>query len=144
MKKAFTLVELLAVIAIIAVIALVTTPIVIDVITSSREKAFINSAHGLVVSASTYQAERQALNEDTTLFIDYKESDETVKDLLKTDGKLPDAGEFMIDSLGKVTLALWSDEAHICVVKGAKDKEILVNESITSALECTIDNINKE
>ena len=49
MKKGFTLAELLAVIAIIAIVAVVTAPIVIDVIQSSREKAFINSAHGLVV-----------------------------------------------------------------------------------------------
>lgn len=38
MKKAFTLVELLAVIVIIGVIALITTPIIIDSINTSKTK----------------------------------------------------------------------------------------------------------
>ena len=144
MKKGFTLAELLAVIAIIAIVAVVTAPIVIDVIQSSREKAFINSAHGLVVAAGTYQAEKQALNENSTLSINYKTSSDDVKNLLKTDGELPDAGEFEIDDNGKVKLALWSDSAHICVVKGASSKEIVINENINDADSCTIANMNKD
>lgn len=144
MKKGFTLIELLAVIAIIAIVALVTTPIVLNVIQSSREKAFIDTAHGLVVAAGTYQAQKQAFNEDTTLSINYKTSSEDVKNQLKTDGELPDAGEFEIDENGKVTLALWSNSAHVCVVKGASEKEITVNENITDADSCTIANMNKE
>lgn len=144
MNKGFTLTELLAVIVIIAIVALVTTPIVIDIIQSSREKAFIDTAHNLVVSAGTYQAEKQALNEDTTLSINYMTSSDEVKNQLKTDGDLPDAGEFEIDENGKVTLALWSNSAHVCVVKEASWKEIKVNENITDADSCTIANINEE
>ncbi len=144
MKKGFTLVELLAVIAIIAIIALITTPIVLNIIQSSREKAFVDSAHGLVVAAGTYQAEKQAANENTTLFINYKTSTETEKNVLKTDGDLPDAGEFSVDENGKVSLALWSNDAHICAVKDASEKDIRINKNITDADSCTIANINKE
>lgn len=142
-RKGFTLVELLAVIAIIAIIALITTPIVLNVIQTSKENAFKDTAHGLVVAAGTYQAEKQALNEDTTLFINYQTSSDEEKDVLKTKGVLPDAGELSIDNNGKVTLALWSDDAHVCVVKDANAKEIVVNENITDASSCTIANMNK-
>lgn len=141
-KKGFTLVELLAVIVIIAVIALITTPIVLNVIQNSKINAFKDTAYGLVVAAGTYQAEKQALNQDTTLLINYQTSTQAEKDVLKTKGVLPDAGEFRIDENGKVTLALWSDDAHVCVVKAASEKEITVNESINNASDCNIANMN--
>ena len=142
-KKGFTLVELLAVIAIIAIIALITTPIILNVIQTSKENAFRDTAHGLVVAAGTYQAEKQALNEDTTLLINYQTSSDAEKDVLKTKGVLPDAGELSIDENGKVTLALWSDDAHVCVVKDASAKDIKINKNISSAASCTIANIDK-
>ena len=141
--KGFTLIELLAVIVIIAVLALITTPIVFDVIQNSKENAFKDTAHGLVLAAGTYQAQQQALNRDTTLTINYATSSESEKELLKTKGTLPDAGELSIDSKGKVTLALWSNEAKVCAVKKASAKEVSVNENIKSASDCKIANIDK-
>lgn len=140
-KKGFTLVELLAVLFIIAIIALITTPIILNVFQNAKENAFIDTAHGLVVSAGTYQAEKQALNEDETLYINYKTSTEDEKTVLKTSGTLPDAGEFEINSDGKVTLALWSDDAKVCVVKKANEKEIKVDKSITSSDSCLVSNV---
>ena len=140
-KKGFTLVELLAVLFILAIIALITIPVIMNVFQSSKENAFIDTAHGLVISAGTYQAEKQALKEDETLYINYKTSSEEEKDVLKTSGTLPDAGEFEINSDGKVTLALWSDDAKVCVVKKANEKEIKIDENITSSDKCLISNI---
>ena len=142
-KNGFTLVELLAVIVIIAIIALITTPIVLNVVQSSRENAFKDTAHGLVLAAGTYQAEQQALNRDTTLTINYATSSDSEKNLLKTKGTLPDAGELSIDEKGKVTLALWSNDARVCVVKKADAKELTINENINDAASCTIANIDK-
>ena len=142
-KNGFTLVELLAVIVIIAIIALITTPIVSNVVQSSRENAFKDTAHGLVLAAGTYQAEQQALNRDTTLTINYATSSDSEKNLLKTKGTLPDAGELSIDEKGKVTLALWSNDARVCVVKKADAKEVTINENINDAASCTIANIDK-
>ena len=142
-NKGFTLIELLSVIVIIAIIAVITTPIVVNIIQSSKENAFKDTAHGLVVAAGTYQAQKQALKEDPTLYINYKTSSQAEKDVLTTKGVLPDAGEFKVDENGKVTLALWSDDAHVCVVKSTDDKEIVINKNITKANDCKIANINK-
>ncbi len=141
--KGFTLVELLAVIVIIAVIALITTPIVLNVVQNSKENAFKDTAHGLVLAAGTYQAQQQALNRNTTLTINYATSSASEKDLLKTKGTLPDAGELSIDSKGKVTLALWSNDAKVCVVKKANAKEVTINKNIKDAASCTIANMDK-
>ncbi len=54
MKKGFTLVELLAVIVILAVLALITTPILLNVIESSRKSTALNSAEGYVRAVSNY------------------------------------------------------------------------------------------
>ncbi len=54
MRKGFTLVELLAVIVILAVIALITTPILLNVIESSRKSTALNSAEGYVRAVSNY------------------------------------------------------------------------------------------
>ena len=43
-KKAFTLIELLAVIVILAIIALIATPIVIDIISDTKESSMLRSA----------------------------------------------------------------------------------------------------
>ena len=47
-QKGFTLIELLAVIVILAIIALITTPIVLNVIADSRNKAAVNKMYGVV------------------------------------------------------------------------------------------------
>ena len=43
-NKGFTLIELLAVIVILAIIALIATPVILNIINSSREQANIRSA----------------------------------------------------------------------------------------------------
>ena len=93
MKKGFTLVELLAVIAIIAIIATITTPLILNVISTSKEKSFKDSAYSLVFAATNYQAEAQKNNSDVVLTIDYANDSSEKKALLKTKGKLPDAGQ---------------------------------------------------
>lgn len=57
-KKGFTLVELLAVIVILAIIALIATPIVINVVNESREKANLRSIESYAKAYETayYQA----------------------------------------------------------------------------------------
>ena len=42
-----------------------------------------------------------------------------------------------------VTLALWSNDARVCVVKKADAKEVTINENINDAASCTIANIDK-
>lgn len=138
MKKGFTLVELLAVIAIIAIIATITTPLILNVISTSKEKSFKDSAYGLVLAATNYQAEAQKNNSDVVLTIDYANDSSEKKALLKTKGKLPDAGQLKIDENGKVTLALWSDDAKICAIKKNNEKNITLSK--ISKAQCVIGN----
>lgn len=55
-KKAFTLVELLAVIAILAIILIIATPIISNIIEETRVKAFSASEKMLVLSANNFIA----------------------------------------------------------------------------------------
>lgn len=64
-KKGFTLVELLAVIVILAIIALIATPIVINVVNESREKANLRSIESYAKAYET--AYYQALLTDNTV-----------------------------------------------------------------------------
>src|SRR5574344_146386 len=56
-RKAFTLIELLAVIVILAIIALIITPVITDVIKKARESSDLRSAEAYVKAAENYYAE---------------------------------------------------------------------------------------
>jgi len=135
-KKGFTLVEVLAVIVLISVIALITVPIIGNVIQTSKENAFIDTGYGLVKSAQTYQLEKQRLNEDYELSINYTTGEN--KNALKTKGKLPDSGRLKIDYNGEVALAIWSDSAKVCVVKGYGTKKVVIDKSLNKR-DCYIE-----
>lgn len=55
-KKGFTLIELLAVIVIIAIIAMISFPIINNIIRKAREKAFLDTAYGVLEGAEWYYA----------------------------------------------------------------------------------------
>ena len=129
-KKGFTLIEVLAVLLILSVIALITTPIIINVIKDSKEKAFINDANSLVESIRTYQAN----NQYESVIVDYTNNINT--DKLELDGDLPDAGQISIDENGKVALALWNEDLQICAQKDLNSKEVVKKEISKSA--CTL------
>ncbi len=72
MKRAFTLVELLAVIVILGVIALVATPIVIDIIDDSKDSVALDEAKNLVRDIDDYCKllnfnMKDKMNSDTTI-----------------------------------------------------------------------------
>ncbi len=134
-NKGFTLIELLAVIVILAIIALITTPVVLNVIQTSREKAFIDTAYSIVSAAQKYQVSKAGKNEQLDLTIDYTTNLNTGKISLK--GELPDSGTFHIDENGKSELALWSDKANICVTKTKTEKKITKNKELTKE-NCTL------
>ena len=62
-NKAFTLIELISVIIIMGIIALITIPIIKDIINSSREKNFKNSALGLIEAANQYYLNSKLTND---------------------------------------------------------------------------------
>lgn len=53
-KKAFTLIELLAVIVVLGILALIVTPILINVVKDSNEKSYKLSADGYINAVNDY------------------------------------------------------------------------------------------
>lgn len=117
MKKGFTLIELLGVIVLIAVIAMITTPVVLNEIKNSKEKAFIQSAYSLSEASETYQA-NNGYKEYT---FDFTKNEEKA---LEIDGDYPDYGTLTINEMGKVSLRLWNDKLKLCIEKKVTEKQI--------------------
>ena len=66
-RKAFTLIELLAVIIVLAIIALIAMPIIFNVIENAKLKSLENSAYGVVDAVRLYYMENLMNSEDGTL-----------------------------------------------------------------------------
>lgn len=129
MNKGFTLMELLGIIVILAIIAIITTPVILNVIQTSREKAFIDTGYSIVSAAKNYQALSMGKNKQLELTVNY-ETKENV-DALKLKGNLPDSGMFHIDENGNSELALWSKSANVCITKNKDSKKININKTLT-------------
>ncbi len=67
-KNGFTLVELLAVLLILTIIALLTTPIVINILTSSRQNTFESSIEQLINIAKMDYNEYARIGEVTYVY----------------------------------------------------------------------------
>ena len=129
MKKGFTLIELLGVIVILAIIALITTPIIFNVIKSSREKAFVDTGYSIINAAKQYQTKNSGKNVDLDLVANYDTKENVDKIELK--GELPNSGSFHIDENGKSELKLWNDKAGICITKTLTAKKITIDRTLT-------------
>ncbi len=131
MKRGFTLIELLAILAILAIIALITTPIVLNIIDTTKTDAFEQSANSLVTAIRNYQ--NSGDNFGKAIEINLETDD---KNNLKIDGDYPDAGKISIDEQSKVKLAIWDDDVKKCATKNLTAKSVTINETITSESNC--------
>ena len=146
-KKAFTLTELLAVIVIIALIGTITTPIMLNVINTSKENAFKDDAIALNRAAQNYHAASSiASTVKLPLLITFKDKKEENKFLDNTantcetsnermldySGKNPDSGNIYIDKNGDISIAVYNAETNQCAKKEPNEKNI------------TIENIDQE
>ncbi len=134
-KNAFTLVELLAVIVILSVIALITTPLILNVVGKAREQAFLDSAYGIRDAAEYRYTESMLSNLETKKKV-YQYPDET--NALKVKGEHPDYGEVVVESNGKIALALWSEKVGKCAVKDYEETKVRFDESLTVKEDCAI------
>ncbi len=152
-KNAFTLVELLAVIAILGIIATITTPIVLNVLTSAREKAFEDNALSLSKAADNYYA-ALTLDSETKipLLITYTNGEESnlylnnsnnqcetsTDRMLEYSGENPYSGNIYIDKEGNVSMAIYDDQSRKCAIKEPGDKTVTITDKTES--ECKLDN----
>lgn len=120
--KGFTLVELLAILVIIGIIAVITTPVINGVISTSREKAFLNSAISINKAANNYYAEN-----GTSLTVIYGDNESNIK-YLKYSGDKPDSGSIYIDNSGNVSMAIYNAKVKKCAYKDVNDKEPILKD----------------
>ena len=132
MKKAFTLIELLAIIIILAVIALIATPIVLNVIEKSKLESNRNSVYGLIDTGRLYYAE--------SLLDDTKYSNINGKtnllNIISYNGKKPTTGSMYINESGEIKIAVIYDK--VCFVKDYEASEVTIKE-IEDESECTLE-----
>ena len=118
-KKAFTLVELLAVIVILAVILVIAVPSIISTITESRKGALASSAKLIASSAESMKLSNQALGIEKDIecsdVSNYKEEDYTCS--LK-----------FVDGKAKVTLVGQGKFEGMAVCGGTKEEAEVVEE----------------
>lgn len=107
-KKAFTLIELLAIIVILAVIAVITTPLILGIIDDAKKNTITDSAHGYKEGIYNYNAYQQSKDSNLELKGSY-----TTQELktagFEVAGKEPDSGIVLIDDKG-ITGCLQYDE----------------------------------
>ena len=111
MKKGFTLIELLAVIVILAIIALIAVPIILNIISDTKEKAFEQSINGIVKSANVKST--MELKSEEIL---YKyENNKWVENKLNIDGEIPKYIEIKENKKGQVRYAI--TDGKYCATK---------------------------
>lgn len=115
-EKGFTLIELLAVIVILAVIALIATPIVMNVINKSRQKAAEDSAYGVFEAIKAYHAEKMLdVNADVTDTLTVTFTDGTPSEAnLKIGGTKPQSGKVSINEDGSIGI----DDNNPLIING--------------------------
>ena len=156
-KNAFTLAELLAVIVIIALVGTITTPIMLNVINTSKENAFKDDAIALVRTSQNYHAAQSiAKTVNLPILITFENKKETNtyfnnsenicqtsnQRMLEYAGENPDSGGLFIDRNGDVTLAVYNDEINKCAKKNPNEKTIIIDN--TEKENCIIKNTSDE
>ena len=127
-EKGFTLIELLAVIVILAIIALIATPIVLNIIKTSRKGAFARSAEGVLQASKIYYA--SSLMEEVTpkeqeFTCDNKTCVTESNIKLDVDGSMGE-GNVKITSDGKISFELGN--GTYCAEKEEDSDKITITE----------------
>jgi len=129
-KKGFTLIELLSVIVILAVIALIATPLILNIIDSTRTKANRNSIYGFLESARVYYMNalldsnnKEIVTETTNLI-----------DKIEISTKKPDNGEIYVNNEGEIATAIVLD--NVCYSKDFSDSDLSESDDIEN---CVVD-----
>jgi len=125
----FTLVELLAVIIILAVIALIATPIVLNVVESSRKSAFESSIYGIIEAIKLETADKMIKGE--SLISKYNFPIEE----LEFQGEQPEGGIAKTDRKGKVSIAVHNGKW--CGIKAYDEGIVTIKDYIEG--DCKVD-----
>ena len=166
-KKGFTIIELLTVIVLLAIIAMITIPVINNMIRKAREKAFLDTAYGVLESVEWYYAKENleiGYNDKVSLlketeekkvsFLENVSNENIVKTAVKKKEKpekieLPDAegklkikgkvpeGVAFVKKNGDIALSLWSEDLKLCAIKNYDTGKITMATDKLSKEECT-------
>ena len=108
-SKGFSLIELLAVIVILAIVAVITTPLVLNTINDVKKRSFTSTAYGIIKAAEmeyTNQMIKGNNNETIFTYVDGEEKANRIGPSLKYKGERPKNGTVIINSEGKIAIAI--------------------------------------
>lgn len=120
-KRGFTLIELLAVVVVLGIVTLIATPVIKNILLSTRRNAFKDSAYGIVNSAKNYYSNQTS---------NYNFSGKTftfnsdIKDL-NFDGKKPEGGTVTVREDGEIEL--YVTDGEFCAYKSFENTDIFIS-----------------
>ncbi len=129
-KRAFTLIELLAIIILLSIILVIAVPRIIGAVEESDKETFKITAESLVNESLRQHIQDGMIGEKHFVIEDQTFTGES----LNVSGELPDNGEIFIDKEGKIALSI-SNEKY-CAKKNIFSDEIIVNKDV---LDCELD-----
>lgn len=131
-KKGLTLIELLATIVIIGVIALITMPIISNVVSDAKQKAFLNSVSNIIDAIDLDQMnnliELKKTGKSLYVFPDKN---------LELKGTRPSSGYLFVNEDGDIKLSLWDQNIKKCAIKNYTDSKVTLDENIKDAASCS-------
>ena len=138
-RKGFTLIELLAVIVILAIIALIATPIVLNIIKTSRKGAFTRSAEGVLQASKLYYISslvEEIIPNKITFTCNNKECLSNDGTKLDVDGNMG-TGDVTIKDNGNIFFTLTNGK--YCAVKYEESSNIVLKDGNCSNVDLTND-----
>ena len=138
-RKAFTLVELLAVIVILAIIALISTPIILGIIDKARRGAFEDSAYGIFDAGRQYYIKQMVKPEgvgNQTIVFPKAEG-------LKFSGERPDGGFLEVNSDGYMYLYMYNEE-YCAKGESTSNVEVYRKDSADCEMKIVADELLKD
>lgn len=137
-KKAFTLIELLAVIIILGVLAVIIAPKINNTIKEAEKNTHMTSIEGLIKTATYKYSNNDVTGKvNKNIFIDYKNNLNT--NYLEYSGDKPEEGIVSITSTGAIALAIRFED--YCYIKNYESEDITVIDY--NEATCVIDNLIK-
>lgn len=137
-KKAFTLIELLAVIIILGVLAVIIAPKINNTIKEAEKNTHMTSIEGLIKTATYKYSNNDVTGKvNKNIFIDYKNNLNT--NYLEYSGDKPEEGIVSITSTGAIALAIRFED--YCYIKNYESEDITVIDY--NEVTCVIDNLIK-
>lgn len=152
MNKGFSLMELMLVLALIGILAVITVPMILNAVTNSNEKAFLDTSYTINKAASNYYASAAMEDNPLPLYVTYEggkivsnvttdNSDLPTTNYLDYQGRHPDSGNILINVDGTIIISIFDNRSGKCVEKTAEKNTPKATDK--SKEECHLDGLEE-